>query len=232
MSPSSGYSSPRRVAMIDNDAVHTRACVASVKELRAQRASPCLRRRDTKQRSFSPQSGPISCWKLHASMRQVVDVNRRPSGCDRGTPHRSGNGLSALDVQEMPGAIDGALLDLGRAVRKNSAGSPTRLRVGAQHRQHRLAEGGRLLGAEPPGREGGQLDSEEVSASLTAWATAPGRRSSSRARHEAQSTLPTALMKMASVLSWSPLPYASAWGRSARRTPRRWAPGPTRARGG
>ena len=62
----------------------------------------------------------------------------------------------------------------------------------------------------------GSSTPKKVSASLIACATAPGIRSSSRARHVAQSRPLAALMKMANAPSWSPLPYASNAGPACR----------------
>ena len=61
-----------------------------------------------------------------------------------------------------PTPIDRALLDLWqRGAEELGRFHPHRLRVRAQQRQHRLADGGCLLPTEHPIGDGGQLDSEE-----------------------------------------------------------------------
>src|SRR3990170_2357686 len=73
-----------------------------------------------------------------------------------------GNRLGTLHVEEMTDALNRAVLDL-REPRAESLGhlNPQRLSVGAEHREDRLGDGGRLLSAKRPGAEGGQFDTEE-----------------------------------------------------------------------
>jgi hypothetical protein len=65
-------------------------------------------------------------------------------------------------VEEMTNALDRAVFD-PRDPRAESVGhlNPQRLRVGAEHRENRLRDSGRLLGAKRPGAEGRQFNAEE-----------------------------------------------------------------------
>ena len=73
-----------------------------------------------------------------------------------------GDGLGTLDVQQVPDPVDGSLLDVGDRVAEELGDvDPQRRGVAAKHGQHRLANGRRVLGAEGPLGERGQLDAED-----------------------------------------------------------------------
>jgi hypothetical protein len=61
--------------------------------------------------------------------------------------HRSSDGLGTLDVQEMADTLDGAVLDLREpGVEQGPTFDEQLHRLGAEDREDRLENGGRLLG--------------------------------------------------------------------------------------
>ena len=62
-----------------------------------------------------------------------------------------GDGRGTLDVQEVPDAVDRALLDVGDRVAEELGDVyPQRRGVAAEHGEHRLADGRRVVGVESP----------------------------------------------------------------------------------
>ena len=100
------------------------------------------------------------------STPRIGGIRREPGGRHGVSPEELGNpssdGLGALNVQEMPDAIDHAVLDVRhRGAEEGGDLYPQRLGLAPQHGENGLMDGGCLPRVERPLGHRGELDAEE-----------------------------------------------------------------------